>query len=57
VGGWWAYSYYHLEEKFDIWMGSSQTMATKKTKEFAIQISNLLVNLLMNHASKAKFNL
>jgi hypothetical protein len=40
------------EEKFDIWMGSSQAMARKKKWEFVVIIGNLLVNLLMNHASK-----
>jgi hypothetical protein len=45
------------EEKFDIWMGFSQAMARENTWEFVIIIGNLLVNILMNHASKQKFNL
>jgi len=38
-------------------MGSNQAMAKEKTWEFVVIIGNLLDNLLMNHASKAKFNL
>ncbi len=56
-GWWWACSYYHLEKKFDIWMGSNQAMAIKKTKELAVRIGSLLVDLLMNRALKARFNL
>jgi len=37
-------------------MGSSQAMAIKKTKELAVRIDSLLVDLLMNRASKARFN-
>jgi hypothetical protein len=45
VGGWWACSYCHLIYFFDIWMGSSQAMAIKKTKKLAIRIGSLSVNL------------
>jgi hypothetical protein len=38
-------------------MGFGQVIAREKTWEFVVIIGNFLVNLLMNHASKAKFNL
>ncbi len=57
MGGWWACSYCHLEKTFDIWMGSSQTMAIKKTKELVIRIGSLLLDFINELCIQGKVQL